>query len=303
MGARFHVSDLLSAPPFGRYEEIPGVSPGTLALFDPTLNAGAFVGVPATGGVIPNAARVQAASILGVSDPSTLNFTHTWAREASNVLFLERSGKGGLHSIMSQTLQTSAAGNYARIAVPNAIRDYIFNLVSSAGDTGCLYAFLATRPTRSQIGSPPVAQFFIGNVSSVNNSLVRNSYGTYLGAGQRGSNQTLLDGNVYVSAGGYSAWAGTRPASAASMSIQLGYGGIDAFNSGTIGLNKLPSCLYYYFKLEDLSKTKRTHGGVGGTFEEEYAAAYAADLARLQTYFAPGGAFAGDTYTNPSAYP
>jgi hypothetical protein len=116
-----------------------GFFPGTIWSYQPGHPV--YGGVPTNGGVAKNAAWRNAAKILGLSaaSESTLHGTHTLGSDTGADRFkLELTPKGGLHTIISQTLGNNQTHWYATI--PAAIRAYIFanSTVggSSATDTG-----------------------------------------------------------------------------------------------------------------------------------------------------------------------
>lgn len=286
--------DAPTARVFGPYEEAPGLGTGTVLLFDPALQAGAFSGIPADNATIPNVAADNAAAIVGQA-ASGLHFTHSFLRESTDTLVMERTAKGGLHGIASQVAQTTS-GNYARLLIPFYIRQYLAGLVP--GDVGWPYFCAAIKITRAQIGSPPLGMIFIGSNNSVNAYLMRSVNGAIQGAQTTGQNSITKSG-VILSSTAPTAWTGTKTA---SFFAQMYYAGADPYQGGSF-INKGTSSILYYFKAENLKLANRANFGAGGTAREEYAEAWALDKARLINRFSEGGVWYSDTYTDPTELP
>jgi len=302
MAQRISLSDYVTDTAIQPLYDDPGMSAGTLFLFDPGHSKGAFAGLPANGATVPNVAASVAAGITGAAE-SALAGAVSYGRDAPNALLLERTPKLGIHGLPSQVNQATQFNGWW-INLPVAIRDYIFNNVPTHG----LYASVWIRKTRDFTGSPPAPQspFHIHSVSAAASNFLFTMQNITMapsaGAQLLGRNiPTPAVGTPVMPAIGVKDYSGTKPGAATSTLAQCGVGVFGAWAS--LNINKGAGLVLYRFKIEDLSLTKRTNNGVGGTLAEEYAAALAKDQADFDAAFAVGGKFYGDTWTDPATFP
>jgi hypothetical protein len=269
---------------------------GSLVLVDPSDDAWPWSpGAPAPGSIIPNLAWDRAAELLGTGDAE--DFGLPWNNTLSGVeAEFERSAKGGLHGIVSQT-NAGTSSDAAFLSLPTSIRDYLF-----AHQTHALFISLwgsvtrlttATQdPLATIYNSSPTTNFltFMEAVSG-SSAAIRPVIGTGF-VGQR------LTGGNFGQAGvpslanlGVNAWNGAAPPNAAALSAALGIWGNYA-NFASLVRNKGKSWVLYRLYIEDLAVSGRS-----------YAAVDALDFAAWQAAFGSGGRFNGDTYTAPSTFP
>ncbi|SHF06204.1 hypothetical protein SAMN02745157_1546 [Kaistia soli DSM 19436] len=282
--------------PFGKLLDDPLMSEGTLALWDPRHHLCAFTGVPIQSQVIGNAAKNQAAIVLGL-DASLLDFTASVTVTGTTEIKIERSGKGGLHTILSQVNET-VSNNKCVFNGPSALRDYLFNLVPSGAVGICIWQ----RVTRSAIAAGPSASTtHLVSSSSGNVFLWAAPGGSLNGASPLGTFSANSAEGARFNTIGINAWSGTKPGSSNSTGLQIG--GSPGGVTGNANNNKKSSNILYRVQIEDLTKSKRSNSGFGGTVTEEYNAFQAAMYAQFQKEFAAGGAFYGDTFTDPATFP
>lgn len=301
MAQRISLTDYVTDTAIQPLYDDPGISAGTLFLFDPGHSKGAFSGIPANAATVPNVAASVAAGIVG-ADASALAGTVAYGRDASNALLLERTGKLGLHGLPSQVNQTTQFNGWW-VNLPTAIRDYIFNNVPSHG----LYASLWIRKTRDYTGAPtaPQSPMHIHSASAATSNYLLNMQAGVLvpntGAQLVGRNTPTFAVNTPIlPAIAVKDWTGTKPGTSATQLGQFGVGCFGAWAS--LNINKGAGWVLYRAKFEDLNLTKRTNNGLGGTLAEEYAAALAKDQADFDAAFAVGGKFYGDTWTDPATF-
>ncbi|ATC26508.1 hypothetical protein [Caulobacter vibrioides] len=302
MGQRVSLSDYVTDTNIQPLYDDPGISAGTLFLFDPGHSKGAFAGIPANGGSVPNIAASVAAGVLGV-DASTLAGTVAYQREAANALLMERTTKLGIHGLPSQVNQTTQFNGW-NFALPTAIRDHIFTNVPTRG----LYVSMMARKTRDYTGSPAAPQSF-GHIHST--TAATTNYLFHLQAlapspptstqliGRSPTGVPAVNVNT-LTAVAVKDWSGTKPGSAANSVSSFGVGIFGSWAS--LNINKGAGLVLYRVKVEDLTLTKRANGGAGGTLAEEYAAALARDQEDFNAFFGVGGKFYGDTWTDPATF-
>lgn len=106
----------------------PRIVPGTIAMVDLTNIEGRDVlpqaTVPANNAAIPDVAWRHAAQVMGVSNPVRTDFNHRFSTNAGgNILKFERTAKGGLHGVMSQT--NDDGSKFAFIGLSAKARQYV----------------------------------------------------------------------------------------------------------------------------------------------------------------------------------
>lgn len=287
--------------PFSSIPVIPPPVPdarlraGSLALLNPMDPYNPWpAGVPANGGTVPNLAYVQLAALLGAGNATTLALPVVRSGLTAGTGLVERTVKGGLHVIFSQTLNASSADNFT-IEMPAALRTYLFtnydhalflsmwNRVTRAATGLTYYAFLANTALA-------MASNYKQNIASDKVNPIEAGSGFL---GRRDSAQTVGGHQLNTGRSGHS---GGAPASSAALSTAL-------FTVGNYGTNanntvaqrgKAASMAIYQVYLEDLTVSGRS-----------YATADAEDLAAYNSWLVnPAGAYYGDTIpTAPSTIP
>ena len=295
----------------GKFITLEGVTPGTdrpkVDIIDPVLpNAGALYlyefghpasqfgsGVPTNGQTLRNIARAQAASAVG-GDASATDATLVVNAYPAGTSKLERSGKGGVHSIHSQSTATSAG-----ISVP--IPDTILNFLA-ANPNHSIYASFWARFTRVGDSTQGWAGASFASSPSPSELLFTIS--------QDGSNYPTGSNRTGARRQPNSAW---RPAQVSGFTPQPVYADIAVSKytgtpqsgarkgkamavqtgepyPGTTVASQVPSIILYRGYMEDLTIS-------GRTYETVSALDYAAFQAEVLTV---GGRYYNDTYTNPS---
>lgn len=274
---------------------------GSIALFDLGHSSDPLSGVPVTGGLIPNLAWQRAAAVHGSGNQTTwkLTYIQSLLTGASQDGKVERTPKGGLHVIMSQSTQVGSAkgitiGSGAASATP-LLSQYL------QANWGHSYYFsLWQRITRAGLtaGAVEMNDFTIHNRAvdpNINHFLLRGDRIANYGTGLQQRNDPVLPqavGDDFRSVA-VSGPTGTAPATAASVQAALVAVGMQPANFTSIGLNKSRSTVIYRGYLEDLTVSGRTYAQVDAIDHALWAAA-----------FGVGGRYYGDTLpTNPTAYP
>lgn len=244
---------------------------------------------------ISNAQSVAATTITATAgDIVSLSLYREGQADTAGVQVTERSGKGGLHSIQTQTNGVVNVGTGIR--AKGQIESFL------AANNGHQYYYSRwERVTRvaATLGAGP-SEAMIG--SSTNNYLFYfqpasnpNSFGPpdIVGGARRGyffdPTQPNTPGNRFQALSWQGA-TGTIPSASAGYQTRLSqHGMIAPWQSSTAFLNNAASRIVYRLYLEDLTVSGRT-----------YAQVQAADYALYQAAFAAGGRYAGDTFTAPN---
>lgn len=254
-----------TAPVIKVYDRI--LTDGSLVLFDTANPMGDWTaGVPADGGYIDNLARDFIGALITASNEDayrgpvskSANLFTTKAR-------FERTARGGLHGIVSQTQTINSGEGYA-ISLPNAAKQYVVN---NPGHT--YFISVWKRQTRSIKGLDPVADrnpAFLSLAAypspDVNNLAVFSKNGINMAnrTGYRGtgaeSDQVEDWQGIYNAAG--SGWNGTAPTSISSF-----YGYVTEFArpaNGNSTVSGHPSFIFYRFYMEDLTVSGRSYATV-----------------------------------------
>lgn len=266
----------------------PVLSTGSLFLMDFSHSMGLVSGVPANLASIPNVAASQAAALTGV--PAILLNGSFEITATGTDAIIERSGKLGLHAIMSQA--NDSLGRHIAGKLPAALCDYII-----ANKNHSFYVSLWERITRISTSASNTVK---GGLWAGNTSLAI--------AGLRGDNQSYPNPNQYFSmigAGGINVQAAGIQKSAMASNSPVG-----TFNSGALqanatlfcvggygawaglGLHAQKSSIIYRTYIEDLTVSGRTPAQVD-----------AIETALYNQFFGAGGKWASDTYTVPSSFP
>lgn len=274
---------------------LAGLSAGPLALIEfAHPNNPIPAGVPANGAVIPDLAASLTAATLGQA-PGDLTVASTVGGSSVKVK-MERSSKGGIHTINSRTQQTSPyelwdiALDAARLAFLNAHNDHD------------IYVSAWWRETRAPAAGyaealHPAGIRRSGNVSDAANRWVS------VGAFNTAPNLTPPVGNARR-AGGASMVSGGSGSAALFVADAAteAYGLPTPFvvnaplvrstTAQSSQVNKTPSVLLYRVYVEDLTVSGRTADAVA-----------AIDLAEFQEMvLTSGGRYYGDTWTDPATF-
>lgn len=277
------------------------LAPGSLVLIDFNHSASDLAaGVPATGAVIPNLAWEQAAAAHGSGSETDwgMIYTETMVKTAGADGTVERTGKGGLHVIMSQATSQANRGVYIGSGASGATP-----LISQYLRTNWNHAYYFSQWQRiTRVGLAPGGDVIYPNDFTIHNRAVNPNINHFLlrgdkvasyGTGLEQRNDPALPeglGNVYRSLA-VTGGTGTTPAAAGDVMAALASIGQLPANFGAIGVNKSRSAVIYRAYLEDLTVSGRTVAEVD-----------AIDHALWQAAFGTGGRFADDTFTAASSY-
>lgn len=280
-----------------RYADDQIITTGSLLLVDPMHEADPWAaGVPLNGTRLPNIAAAQAKQLVGSSMEVRPQFMIGGAGLDAAYTKIERTGKGGLHGIISQT--TVAVDRGFRLAFPAAILDYMQN-----NPTHDWYASIWYKTTRTTGATADSSTPFIsgkGAASSASSGydyafrsrITRpNASSDTLGV-RPGFTGTDVLGNMLRTTGS-NGYSGTLPATDAQAGsvAQWGHtaGGLLHGQSNSV-LNNFPSFVLYRMYLEDLQVSGRTYAQVDALDLSLYTKA-------MET---AGGRYYSDTFTAPN---
>lgn len=210
-----------------------------------------------------------------------------------STLIMERSGKGGLHGIVTQTNMVGTA-TVVRLIAADLIKEYLLG-----NWTNSYYFSMWHRPTRradnTSLGANASSPKFeiTANVAPTTNYLgYYNSNGGYFPQAGAAIGRADLPGidtlaNTFM-AGASAGFTGTPPTTLGAVTADVGWGLLVGYQSAP-WLNKAGSHILYRFYMEDLTVSGRT-----------YAQVQAQDYALFQAAFGAGGRYAGDTFTAPA---
>jgi hypothetical protein len=283
---------------------------GSLLLVDLTHSANPLAsGVPADQAVIPNIGWKEAAAVIGSGTQTSLAplINIKGAINNNTKGKIERSGKGGLHVIVSQA-NALASGDGVNMSMPSAINTYLL-----ANPTHSYYFSAWDRNTRSNptyggtLKAQALYEFGRGNTAACllqPGDLVPVTPGNAIGLGATslgfspGSGTTmdcLLAGlvNRRVS-------LGVTPSASNFTQTNMFCGPLwgaapSSYNNAVLGSrnNVANSFIFYRCYLEDLTVSGRSFA----TVDALDAALFAS------TVTASGGRYNGDTFTAPSTVP
>lgn len=269
----------------------PVLTAGSLSLIEPAHQANPLAaGVPASSGTVPNIAWKEAATVLGTASPTKASLpavlTYTGAvGTAGSKGIVERTGKGGLHVIVSQA-QSLAAGDGALLTLDSTVRSYL-----AANPTHSYYLSTWGRITRADPtpGLNTAHEMsgigFSGDSSNYITALHSNGL-TYPASNLGAANVPSVAGN-FLAAVGRAGSNGTPTAN--GRAIWAAPAG--SYNAAVVGTRNTHwvSWVMYRLYVEDLTISGRT-----------YATVKALDDAAFATATGTGGRYAGDTFTAPS---
>lgn len=277
---------------------------GSLVLvdFNHPANPGGYIaaasGVPANGASVFNIANVEAAAVLGGGTAATLAGSLALGGAINNNVKgkIERTGKGGLHGIVSQA-NALASGDGLSLNVAAALRSYI------AANTGHqFYVSAWDRITRAGTGGANTSMLHDltagATAAGFEFASVRSNAGGWNQAGG-GIADSHNAGDSLTLASRYSAGRVTT-ASFASGAGASQFGAVwgaptGSYNNAVLGSrnNTWASFAHYRFYLEDLTVSGRT-----------FAQVDAIDFALYTTeVLTAGGRYNGDTFTAVATLP
>ncbi|WP_188043656.1 hypothetical protein [Changpingibacter yushuensis] len=279
---------------------------GALLLIDPTHPVlGAWeAGVPASGGTVPNLAWDHAAAVLGSGTEESLACAMDYSGMSGSKGLIERTTRGGLHGIFSQT-QNVAAGDttHMSIRLPEPLRLWISTGAAKEHSTFVSVWGATTRVTNMNPGQfEAILELMEGNTTA-GRALIRSN-----GAGYPNVNNTNHLGSSHypaavLPAGPFRKALGTG--AAGGVFVSYGADSNSVFAVGNVGLNRYSggstpvplghsgSRVLYRVYVEDLTVSGRTYAEVDALDQSLFAS----------EVLTAGGRYYGDTYTNPSTLP
>lgn len=267
---------------------LPTVDPiethGSLFLYEPMHPADPWpAGIP---GTAPNLLAEIAADVLGVS-PNTLTGTTANGFGSTTRGVVERSGKGGVHVIVSPT-QINAANQRWGLGTSSAIKAYM-----KANMSNSFYLSRWGRITRADT-----------NVAAIHPDSIFSTNGKFA-VGFAAAGQSLAGTNLVGSdpapnvvgpefrsmaaspAVGFNTDSDTQPAESNSAPFIAGQRG------GTTNFTGHGSRIFYRAYMEDLTVSGRTYAEVRALDYELYT----------KHVLTAGGRYYGDTFTDPATVP
>lgn len=270
---------------------------GSLLLIDPNHGTSSWSsGVPQADTYLPNLAQDIARAAIGSSSAEVRPRLTVGSGQGSGFV-LQRTPKGGLHGIVSQSALVT--GNGARIDIPQAILDYI-----NLNPNHRLFASLWLNTTRISGNASASTQGWVAGLGTTgttaanyyhfsmrtditrpNASTSPNPAGLIPSGGSGSDVAGVKRRNI-----GTSGIVGTGTAPLLGSAIQWGAFGILASGNQT-PVTSFPSQVFYRFYLEDLTISGRTYAQVDAIDSKMYT----------DKILTSGGAYNGDTPNNPSS--
>lgn len=306
MGQKIVLTDAFTDTTLPLLRDDPLLTAGSIFLYDPSHSAGAFSGV-ADDTAIPNIAWKEAQAVIGSGTQTTLGGKLKVQIVANDQAKIERTSKGGVHFIISQTNDSAGPPyNFCNVLPRGLVQTYIDNNVDHD-----LYFSTWVRLTRRQILPSGAPQSYFHKAENTSNYLFFLQAGdvtpvsgaALLGrdtANPAGYTNDIAVGAAIFRSLGVTAYTGTKPALSGSgdtagidaNGVHFTGGRSGAWSTAIFNQNKAPSLVLERMYIEDLTVSGRT-----------YAQVDALDLALFNDMHAVGGRWYGDTYTAPSTLP
>ncbi|WP_458116961.1 hypothetical protein [Arthrobacter sp. D2-10] len=269
----------------------PVLSNGSLLLLDPSHPAAPWAaGVPASGSLLNNVASAEAESLLSGDLRPTLSYTPSMNDGVKGKM--ERTGKGGLHTIISRSTPL-ASGDGASILMAPAVENYL-----AANKSHAFYLSFWDRMTRvngGTVGSNGVIQYGVV-ANDTNNLLAAFRADVWFIFGSTGGNR-MAPNAVGPRLGNAQVDAGKATINAANINSAGPIWGAPAasYNNAVLSSRNghWPSFAFYRFYLEDLTVSGRTYGEVDAIDNAEHT----------KQVLTPGGRYYADTFTDPTTIP
>jgi len=330
MGQKVSLTETFTGSGLPVLYDDPVMSAGALVLHDLNHSAGAFTGIPANGGAIPNVAWPTAnALVAGTPGQTALNSSaltnETLAAGAGSgatgsVTFpvVERTTKNGMHLARSQVSDIN--GKYYYFSAAPSILAYV-----AANPDHAYYCSIWHYVTRGATtsGAPYDGAMIVGNNTGNGLFAVQPQSGTggVLGVGTAYARNTVGAGALLLNVTGpaFLQWAMTAHVGLTANWYFLPYifGGTGGpFGSYHIG----HSSIFYRMYFEDMTVSAAAGGYLNNgaiTFQQRYTELASRDLQMYSAATANTGSFTdstgrvfqanakiyNDTFTNPSGFP
>ena len=265
----------------------PMLTNGSLFLIDPTHPYNVYTGNLNNTQIMPNIAEPQALALVAGNTGANI-YNPNMAVPNINV---ERTAKGGIHAIISQTAVVSTVFD---INLPDNIRDYMLTNIN----THSFYTSLWHMVTRAEVAS--VRRNFGGYTHNDANYLwVFDAQGDLpaVASTQRiGAHQTApgtANGPIYRSIGVNGPTNGYGTINTPDGKSIFGVGNNSGWYAGAGNTGASPSHIFYRAYIEDLTVSGRTYAQVDAI---DYAL-YQKEIMNV------GGRYYGDTFTDPVTLP
>jgi hypothetical protein len=252
-------------------------------------------GVPASGSTVPNIFASSAAALIGSAntdiDVTTAGLTGTQGK-------LERSGKGGLHAIYSNTHATNiatSASAYVRLRPKTEMKQYI---LTNWGHEFFLSTWVyTTRPAPASQQLNVISQIARQTSATSNYKMLIGQIGASATGGYSGlRSNSMITGGAGPRINNLSrlTYSATPPGSTTDMDVDaFTVGNAGVINSYSSAKQGVGSQILYRSFLEDMTVSGRT-----------YAQLDALDLAEYnRQVLTAGGRYYGDTFTDPTTIP
>lgn len=297
----------LESTPLGKFVSHPlATRPGTL-LISEAQDTDSLTNIPAIGNsmLLPNAAYTTAKKLLpaGTSqEQASVRFEVTAGTTNSEVRF-ERTLKGGIHGIPTQSGAGVAPGHGAKLGIPDSILEYIRAHPNNRFGFG-FWGRVTRKPSVpvSATGNPPQPQHFaIGRSSSKGLPVFSVSQadtlttlyppgswpvpGNYEAQGGESVNQVGLWTPSYSTK-----WNGELQPTVKTVEGGFWWGAVGGnANNAPAMATCFASLVFYGMFIEDLTVSNITTTKFVEDFEKE-----------TNKNFSAGGRFYGDTYSDPA---
>lgn len=245
---------------------------GSLLLLDLSHSLNNISGVPSNSAVIPNIAHEISSGIVGGGDAQTLGVKFITDATSSTIV-LERTSKGALHGIVSDTARNEKTAGFKLDTSSNELFQYL-KANKNRNYAVFLWAYV-TRQTTA-IGNINDTLGFVNTASAAGNNMLGGSVPNTQGLQRLALNAPTgfsgsLNADDNLNNGFPFFWGQTPPYS-------------------PLNPNKGKSMILYAYHLIDVELSGKT-----------YAELNAIDAALFNQYFSVGGRFYNDTWSDPAS--
>lgn len=267
---------------------------GALLFLDPTHSYQQWTdAAPAQGQLYPNLAYAQALDLVPAGNTTTLGAKLVLGSNFDNdgvQSLIERTTKGGLHILFSQTV-SGDVNTEAYVEAGSALKTYV--LANKAHSFYAAFWGKITRPSIAFTSGLPFhsrtdTQLGLALFYSQPGTVGESEYpvgGTRVGHYQEGAVPEISDDNLFQD-------IAVSTATAMTAAILQAFS-MSQFAGGSPNALRMKSMIFYGYYLEDLTVSGRAYADV----HELVYAKYQRDVTTT------GGRYFGDTYTDPDTVP
>lgn len=274
----------------------PMDAPGSLVLIDPSHPVGPWAaGVPANAASIPNLYAAKLKTIMGTALDADVNLSMVLGASVNGTKgLLERSTKGGVHSITSPTVADSTSVSASYFDLPAALKNYLVALPDT-DQWFCSTWQRITKQAASLAGHFWDLVELGSNVGFATNKRIALGNSPYPASGR--STTPVSNGGPPIGPAIFNnvanSWLGTKPAAGSNMTARVYLTGVTRNTTTDPQARAMGARIFYRFYLENLTASGRT-----------YAQADAIDNALYTAQvLTAGGRYYGDTTTtNPATF-